>query len=96
HTYSVMMHHLFAIFLIQSAAALVSRLTGLLSTFDLDGYKSWVYYLYVPQEPIRLFYAAASIAMVLAGSYLFEKVKEKSGASVQAWVCRIKRNENQQ
>ncbi|MBQ9609882.1 MAG: hypothetical protein IJV15_10630 [Lachnospiraceae bacterium] len=74
HTYAIMLNHLGALFLIQGVIALLSRADIAFKTFDLNGYKSWVYYMYVPYYQIRLLYVIGSIAIVLLGCYSFDKV----------------------
>ncbi len=72
NTMHVMIHHLFAIFIMQSVIAFVHCKLFEIPRFDLASYASWVYYLYAPNSSLRLLFAILSIAMVLIAVYIKE------------------------
>ncbi len=75
NTMSIMMHHLFAIFIIQMFTCILHCNTSLFSSFDVNAYIIDVYYVYAPYETMRLMYAIASITLVLLCVYISERIK---------------------
>ena len=92
NTMPVMIHHLFAIFLMQTVIYMIHCNTTIFSTFDVNRYMSSVYYLYVPYNETRLVYAIASIAMVLIFVYLKDKLfgKIKMSRLAKNTICSVK------
>lgn len=76
NTMSIMLHHLFAIFIIQMFTCILHCNTSLFSSFDVNAYIRDVYYVYVPYETMRLMYAIASITLVLLCVYINERIKK--------------------
>lgn len=74
HTFDIMMHHLFGIFLIQSVIAFIASYTSLCATFDFAGYRTWVYYLYVPFKGYKPLIAIAAIAISLFIAYIKDTI----------------------
>ena len=68
-----MIHHLFAILLIQGFIGIICQKFGSFPTFDISIYKAHVYYVFNKNISIPLFLAIGSISVTL----LFEKIKDK-------------------
>lgn len=77
NTMSIMIHHLFAIFLLQAVLCFIHCKTTILSGFDVSKYASSVYYVYAPNPAMKLIYAILSIAIVLLVVYGVERMKKK-------------------
>lgn len=73
HTFSIMINHLFVIFLIQGFIGIIHLKFGLFPTFDISMYKTHVYYVFNKNISIPLFLTMGSISVIL----LFEKIKDK-------------------
>lgn len=63
----IMVHYLFALFLIQYALYKVNQSTGFMTTFDNELFKNSVYYKYAPIEQVRLLYSIGTMTIVLIG-----------------------------
>lgn len=72
HTFAIMMHHLFALFVIQGLIGIIHLKFGLFPTFDLSVYKTHVYYVFSKNVAIPLFLTIGTIFLIL----LYEKAKE--------------------
>ncbi len=51
HTFDIMMHHLAVFMIIKSIFAFMAERTSVLSGFDMEAYKSDLYYVYAPGTP---------------------------------------------
>ena len=72
HTFAIMMHHLFAVFLIQGFVGIMYLKFGFFPTFDILKYKTQVYYVFNKNIAVPLFLAIGAISLVL----LYEKTKD--------------------
>ena len=65
HTREVMCHHLFAVFLIQGIIYKIYQLLNIKSSFDIEAYKSKLYYVFEPWKGFNLVLTVFSIGLVL-------------------------------
>ena len=77
NTYSVMMHHLFSFFIINSIFYAVSSLTAFFTDFDRAAFLSDIYYVYLPGgfTQFKWVYLMAGIFLPLGFCYAVEKIK---------------------
>lgn len=71
NTWSVMMHHIFFIFIMKAG---VMHLERWFSPFDAESYKTYIWYMPLPFPQFKLIYAAGGIG----GSLLFKYIREKA------------------
>lgn len=76
YTYSIMMHHVFAFFLVKTVFYIVSILTPLCREFDVEMYHSEISSLYLPggAAAAKWLYLAAGIGLPLLFSYGTEQL----------------------
>ena len=77
NTYSIMMHHVFAIFLFNSLIYIVHIITGLFKSFDVATYQSKYFYFYNSNPGLTVIYVIISVSLPLIGNYFYKKIKGK-------------------
>lgn len=79
HTYSIMMHHIFCLFLLNGVFALLSLYTPLCQDFDMSSYISDVYYTYLWNgfDSFRWLYLLVAIFAPLGIDYLVQKLLKR-------------------
>lgn len=77
NTYSIMMHHMFCFFLINSGIYIINNLTGLFAKFDIATYKRKLFYYYNLNPGYTLIYVCVGVAVPLIGKYVFDMLKNK-------------------
>lgn len=81
HTDAVMTHHIFSFFLLNTAYALINKLSGgtLLSAFDWTKYRTDVQYTFCPDGLVqfRIIYLIVGLTLPLLVVILQKKIKEK-------------------
>ena len=77
YTYSIMMHHIFAFFLVKTVFYWISRLTPLCQEFDAAMYFSEINFVYLPggAEAAKWLYLFAGIGLPLLFSFAVEKFR---------------------
>ncbi len=80
YTYSIMMHHIFAFFLVKTVFYWISRLTPLCQEFDASMYFSEINFVYLPggAEAAKWLYLFAGIGLPLLFSFAVERLPVKS------------------
>lgn len=77
NTYSVMMNHLFVIFVIQGFLFVVLKIIGKQLTFDIEKYKSSIYWVYRNGETYSFIIGILAIVIILGIDYIIDKSKIK-------------------
>ena len=77
YTYSIMMHHIFAFFLVKTVFYWISRLTPLCQEFDAAMYFSEINFVYLPggAEEAKWLYLFAGIGLPLLFSFAVERLR---------------------
>ena len=77
YTYSIMMHHIFAFFLVKTVFYWISRLTPLCQEFDAAMYFSEINFVYLPggAEAAKWLYLFAGIGLPLLFSFAVERLR---------------------
>ena len=78
NTFSIMMHHVFGFFLLNTFFYIVSKLFGIASGFNYNEYYSNIWYNYLPKglTNFRIFYLLAGFICSYIVSYAVNKLKE--------------------
>ena len=77
NTYSIMLHHVFAFFIMNTGILLIYKLTGFFSKFDFNNYQNHFFYFYNENPGLQLIYVIVGISFPLLGNVLYKRVKEK-------------------
>ena len=78
NTYAIMMHHVFVFFIINTGIYYINKITGLFGKFDINAYKSTVWYVYDSSNAsLMLLYTILGISVPLLVKYFYEKTINK-------------------
>lgn len=78
NTYTIMMHHVFIYFLINTGILILNKLVGAFGKFNYNSYKNSVWYFYNTNNPaMLLIYAILGISIPLLIRYAFLNLKTK-------------------
>lgn len=78
NTYSIMMHHIFIYFLINTGILVANKLVGVFSNFDYNSYQNNVWYFYNEKNAgLLLIYVILAIMIPIVMKKIFIRVKEK-------------------
>lgn len=77
NTYHIMIHHLFGFFILNSIWFVSSKILTFINGFNIEQYKSNIYYLYLPKDLIqfRLLYVVFGIGISLLINFIINKIK---------------------
>lgn len=82
HTYDIMLHHLFGIFVLNAIIGKISILCGI-NGFNMEWFRYNIYYFYTPgTDKVLLIYAIISIIIPLSVRYYCDKIKNNSKIKV--------------
>lgn len=94
NTYSIMMHHLFWIFITN---VIIFKVSGLLNLqgFDIDKFKHTIYYFYTAGvSQAAILYTIIATAMPLALKWVYDKVNPKDRIKNFKYMAERKRKDN--
>lgn len=96
NTFTIMMHHLFVFYLLNTIIYIIHKISGEFEMFDVNKYKTSIWYVYDKTNPaIIMIYVILGIAIPLIFKYyVFDKIYRKINNKLQNMNIKIKKNAN--
>lgn len=77
HTFSIMMHHLFAVFVIQGFILFIGRMLDINFIFDTATYKSHEYFVFNSHPVICLLLSVLAVVFIVVAGLFIDRIKQR-------------------